>query len=101
MTVQQEVQKIISNVKSWKWTPELFQRVNDILNYTNIFNVLRRELTEEEYEQFDMEYCEHFRPGQKALAKYIKEKRGEMKWREKKRELLQKKKQLLQKKLQT
>lgn len=73
MTVQQEVQSIISCVKEWNWTPELFQRVNNILNYTNIFNVLRRELTEEEYAQFDLEYCEYFKPGQKDLAKYIRE----------------------------
>ena len=56
MTVQEMVDAIVEQAKAHNWTPELFKQINDSLNYTNVFRILRQELTEEEYRQLDFEY---------------------------------------------
>lgn len=100
MTLQDELASILQEIRAYRWTPELFQRVNNALYYTNVFRFLRANLQAAEYEQFDLEYCEHFRPGQKELAKYIKKEGEKEEWKKKKQDFLQKKRQLLSKKLQ-
>lgn len=99
MTLQDELAGILQEIRAYRWTPELFQRVNDALNYTNVFRFLRANLVAAEYEQFDLEYCEHFHPGQKEIAKYIRKEGEKEEWKEKKKDFLQKKRQLLKQKL--
>lgn len=100
MDVQEEINAIIAEAKAWKWTPELFERIKAILPYANIFNALRWQLTPDEYAQFDLEYCEYVRPGQRELTKWVRKRGEKEKWRKKKAELLQRKKQLLTQKSQ-
>lgn len=71
MTVQEELRYILAEVKAWRWTPELFGRVNSLLGYADAFNILRKELTPEEYVQFDLEYCSHYRPQDRELIKWL------------------------------
>lgn len=83
MTAQEELQAIIADVKAWKWTPELFERIRRLLGYADVFNVLRRELTTEEHEQFDLEYCSYIRPQDREITKWLTEERrkaGERHW---------------------
>ena len=96
--VQEETQCIINDVKMWRWTPELYDRVKNILPYVDIFNILRNVLLPKEYDQFDMEYCEYFRPGQKELAKYIKKEREKDNWEQRKQEAEQHRMNLLRQK---
>ena len=44
MNRQEELQHIMTEVKVWRWTPELFERVRAILTYADVFNILRWEL---------------------------------------------------------
>ena len=75
MTVQEELWHILAEVKAWRWTPELFDRIRNLLGYADVFNILRKELTPEEYQQFDLEYCSHYRPQDRELTKWLAEER--------------------------
>ena len=84
------------------WTPELFEQCRRSLSERPecFSNDLRKRLPESVYNDFDLEYCEYIRPGQREVSEYCrklhrKKKEGDSDWREKKRTLLQKKKQLL------
>ncbi len=83
MTPQEELKSIIADVKAWKWTPELFERIRRLLGYADVFNALRRELTPAEYDQFDLEYCSYYRPQDREITKWLTEERrkaGERQW---------------------
>lgn len=67
LSVQQAIADIVQRAKAMKWGPDLYDMVKEVLPYSDIFNILRRELPEEEYWQFDIEYCEYMRPGQREL----------------------------------
>ena len=95
MTAQEELQAIIADAKAWKWTPELFDRIRRLLGYADVFNALRRELTTEEYEQFDLEYCSHIRPQDREITKWLTEERKVKEWKKRQRALLMQKKKLL------
>ena len=98
MTVQEMVNAIVEQAKAHNWTPELFKQINDSLNYTNVFRILRQELTAEEYQQLDFEYCAYMRPDQKELNRWLMERGEEEEWKKEKIRLLRKKRrQLLQK----
>ena len=71
------VDAIVEQAKAHNWTPELFKQINDSLNYTNVFRILRQELTEEEYRQLDFEYCAYMRPDQKELNRWLMERKQE------------------------
>lgn len=93
MTVQEELRYILAEVKAWRWTPELFGRVNNLLDYADVFNILRKELTPEEYAQFDLEYRSHYRPQDRELIKWLREeqrKEDAEKWKTMSRRDLQK-----------
>lgn len=79
MTPQEELQSIIADVKASKWTPELFERIRRLLGYADVFNTLRRELTPEEYDQFDLEYCSYYRPQDREITKWLAEERRKAK----------------------
>ena len=68
------------------WGAKLFERyaVACIERSPCIFNELRKTLPEKDYEEFDLEYCEYFRPGQKEVTEYIKRERREEDWKERK-----------------
>lgn len=95
MTAQEELQAIIADAKAWKWTPELFDRIREMLGYADVSNALRRELTTEEYEQFDLEYCSHIRPQDRGITKWLTEERKVKEWKKRRRALLMQKKKLL------
>lgn len=95
MNRQEELQHIMTEVKVWRWTPELFERVRAILTYADVFNILRWELLPDEYDQFDLEYCSYFRPQDRELTKLLTEERREEEWKKRKARLLRKKKRLL------
>lgn len=82
------------------WSAKLFElyRAACIERTPCIFNELRKTLPEKDYEEFDLEYCEFFRSGQKEVTEYIKRERREEDWRAKKRSLLLQKRRLLLKK---
>lgn len=93
MTVQEELRHILAEVKAWRWTPELFDRIRNLLGYADVFNILRKELTPEEYQQFDLEYCSHYRPQDRELTKWLAEehrKEDAEKWKTMSRRDLQK-----------
>lgn len=65
--------EILEIVRSWNWTPELFERCkNSILVDPCIFNQIRKVLTTSEYEQFDRMYCEYVNPGVEKMVDTIK-----------------------------
>ena len=80
LTVQDEINAIVADAKGYRWGPELYTRVQQILPYADIFNMLRRELLPVEYEKFDLEYCEYIRPGQRDFITWLmkEQKRGEL-----------------------
>lgn len=98
MNAQEELQDVMAEVKAWRWTPELFGRIRELLRYADVFNLLRRELTPEEYQQFDLEYCSHYRPQDRELTKWLAEERGVKECRNREAELLNRKRQLLRQK---
>lgn len=71
MTVQDELESIVREVKAYRWTPELFDKCQKFLHYADVFNILRRELLPDEYEQFDLMYCNHLRPQDEALNRWL------------------------------
>ena len=95
MTVQEEMEAITAAARSYRWTPELFERVRAILPYADAFNILRRELLPVEYDQLDLEYCSYYRPQDRELTKALREERKEEEWKKRKAHLLRKKKRLL------
>lgn len=80
LTVQDEINAIVADAKGYRWGAELYTRVQQILPYANIFNMLRRELLPVEYDKFDLEYCEYIRPGQRDFITWLmkEQKRGEL-----------------------
>lgn len=90
-----ELESIVQKVRSHEWTPELFDRCRALLGHVDVFNVLRRRMPLEEYEQFDLAYCNHIRPQDKELNEYLIKERQVKVWKEKKRALLLKKRRLL------
>lgn len=100
MTVQEELRHILAEVKAWRWTPELFDRIRNLLGYADVFNILRKELTPEEYQQFDLEYCSHYRPQDRELTKWLRKEHEKEYWIRKKQEAEQRKLELLRKKEQ-
>ena len=71
LTVQDQINAIVADAKGYRWGPELYIRVQQILPYADIFNILRRELLPGEYEKFDLEYCEYIRPGQRDFITWL------------------------------
>ena len=71
MTVQDEINAIVADAKGYRWGPELYTRVQQVLPYADIFNTLRRELLPVEYEKFDLEYCEYIRPDQRDFITWL------------------------------
>lgn len=73
MTVAEykELLELAKDRKNWK--PELFKKyqVACVEMMPCVFNELRKVLTKEEYNAFDLEYCEYLRPGTKEGVKYI------------------------------
>lgn len=100
MTVQEELRYILAEVKAWRWTPELFGRVNSLLGYADAFNILRKELTPKEYAQFDLEYCSHYRSQDRELIKWLGREHGKGYWKQKQQEAERRKLELLRKKEQ-
>ena len=93
MTLQEELRHILAEVKAWRWIPELFDQIRNLLGYADVFNILRKELTPEEYQQFDLEYCSHYRPQDRELTKWLAEehrKEDAEKWKTMSRRDLQK-----------
>lgn len=68
-----ELLELAKDRKNWK--PELFEKYQAacIEMTPCIFNELRKILTKEEYNAFDLEYCEYLRPGTKEGVKYLEE----------------------------
>lgn len=82
MNPWKDAEEILDQVKAWNWTPELFERckANPLVNPC-IFNQIRQTLTPAEYEQFDLEYCSHYRLQDRELTKWLAEERKEAEWK--------------------
>ena len=101
MTEQNNAQLLIEQIKRQEWTPEVFEQTQQmILHGVRMFAILRQELSPEQYDKFDLEYCSHFRPQERQLTEWLKEKRKQKEWKEKRVEALKKKKQLLKQRKQ-
>lgn len=93
--VRAELESIVQQVRAHEWTPELFDRCRALLDRADVFNVLRRRIPLEEYEQFDLAYCNYIRPENRELNEYLIKERQVREWKEKKKALLLKKRRLL------
>lgn len=95
ITVRTELESIVQQVRAHEWVPDLFDRCRALLGYVDVFNILRRKLPPEEYERFDLAYCNYIRPEKRELNEYLTEERKAREWKERKRALLLKKRRLL------
>ena len=107
MTTWEDAQEVLQLVKNHVWIPAVFERCrNSELIQPCIFNLIRQELSTDEYEQWDDAYCLYYRPQDKELIEWLraehkqKERQVREEWKSKEIQLLMKKKQLLKRKLQ-
>lgn len=71
MDAKKELYDIVQRAKAHEWTPELFIRCRELLGYVDVFNALRANLPPDEYEQFDIAYCDYIRPEGAALNRWL------------------------------
>ncbi len=93
MNVQEELQSVLTEVRAKRWTPELFDRVRMLLPYTNVFNIIRQELTTDEFEEFDLEYCCQDCPQNRELILWLRKERKVRECKEKEAKPLERKPQ--------